>query len=199
MTDTGTRRLATGIWRWADRAARILAALVLAAIGYAGHCWVTGNLHVVEPGRAFRSGQPSPEQLANWQARYGIVNVLNLRGANPGADWYEAEKTAATALGLTLIDYGISAKRDLMPAQVESILGILDGLTGPTLIHCRSGVDRTGIVSALYLAHVAKAGEFAAELQLSPIYGHVPLRLSPFYAMDRSFEAAEPRLGFLDS
>jgi protein tyrosine/serine phosphatase len=199
MSEPGMRRLAIGIWRWAARAARILAAVVLAATGYAAHCWATGNLHVVEPGRLFRSGQPSPEQLANWRARYGIVNVLNLRGANPGADWYEAEKTAAAALGVTLIDYGMSAKRDLTPAQVESILGILDGLTGPTLIHCRSGVDRTGIVSALYLAHVVKAGEFAAELQLSPVYGHLPLSLSPFYAMDRSFEAAEPRLGFHDS
>jgi hypothetical protein len=41
-----------------------------------------------------------------------------------------------------------------------------------------------------------KLGEDAAESQISFRYGHIPLSISAPYAMDRSFEAFEPALGF---
>ncbi|ESR23964.1 hypothetical protein N177_2733 [Lutibaculum baratangense AMV1] len=100
---------------------------------------------------------------------------------------------------MRLVDYPISAKHQLSPKQVNEILDILRSLDGPTLVHCMSGVDRSGIVSAFYLADVAKAGEVTAELQLSPFYGHIPLPFSPFYAMDLSFEAVEPLFGYVGS
>ena len=53
--------------------------------------------------------------------------------------------------------------------------------------------------AALYLAAVKKAGEAAAEHQLSLRYGHLSLALFAGYAMDRSFERMEPSLGFPDS
>jgi len=59
--------------------------------------------------------------------------------------------------------------------------------------------DRSGIVSAFYVAGVAGGSELYAEFQLTPFYGHFPLWFFPFVAMDRSFEHAEPRLGFPDS
>jgi len=49
------------------------------------------------------------------------------------------------------------------------------------------------------VAGVAGGSEFFAELQLTPIYGHLPIFLLPAFAMDRSFEMVEPRLGFPDS
>ncbi|MDQ0324340.1 protein tyrosine/serine phosphatase [Rhodopseudomonas julia] len=177
-----------------------LSVLLLGGAGsYAGYTYLNDNFHVVKPGSLYRSAQPTPELLAEWKQRYGLTTVVNLRGANPGAPWYEAEKAAADRLGLRLIDYKLSAKRVLSGEETKELVSLLAGLDGPTLVHCMSGADRSGIASAYYLASVAKVGEEAAEGQLSLWYGHVPLWLSPFYAMDISFEAAEPSFGYYDS
>jgi protein tyrosine/serine phosphatase len=166
---------------------------------YAAFLHGTNNFHSVSTGKLYRSGQPTAEQIADWHRRYGIKTIINLRGAHPNSDWYRAERSAAQELGLELIDYPISARRDLTPAQVGELLSILGKIKGPILIHCRRGADRSGLVAALYMATVADGSEGYAEFQLSPYYGHLPLWFLPTFAMDRSFEAAEPRLGFPDS
>lgn len=194
-TDANGKSLRSYV-RWAARA---MLALLLMTGGYAAYFWATGNFHVVESGKFYRSGQPTPELLRTWHQRHGITTVINLRGAHPGVDWYDAEEKAVNELGIKLINYPISASRELTETQVVEILAILNSLDGPTLVHCMSGADRSGIVSAFYLADVAKAGEMAAELQLTPIYGHIPLWFLRFYAMDRTFEANEPRFGYYDS
>jgi protein tyrosine/serine phosphatase len=76
---------------------------------------------------------------------------------------------------------------------------VLQKAEKPILVHCMSGADRSGLVSALYIAAVAKLGEEAAESQISFQYGHIPLWFSAAYAMTRSFEVLEPALGFHDS
>ena len=159
----------------------------------------TGNFHEIIRGQLYRSGQPSAEQIAYWHRRYGIKTIINLRGAHPNKDWYRAERAMAQEYGIALIDYKISAKRELAPAQVEELLAILAKAKTPVLIHCRDGADRSGLVSALYVAGVAKGSEYYAEFQLTPLYGHIPVWFAPYYAMDRSFENAEPRLGYPDS
>jgi uncharacterized protein (TIGR01244 family) len=166
---------------------------------YAAFLNATTNFHSVSAGKLYRSGQPTAEQIADWHRRYGIKTIINLRGAHPNSDWYRAERSAAQELGLELIDYPISARRDLTPAQVGELLSILGKIEGPILIHCRRGADRSGLVAALYMAAVADGSEGYAEFQLSPYYGHLPLWFLPAFAMDRSFEAAEPGLGFHDS
>ncbi|MDO5706646.1 MAG: hypothetical protein Q4G49_16470 [Paracoccus sp. (in: a-proteobacteria)] len=68
------------------------------------------------------------------------------------------------------------------------------------MIHCKSGADRTGLAAALYVAGIAKGGEFAAEWQLSPRYGHIGIPwLSRAWPMDLTWEAMEPALGFPES
>ncbi len=71
-------------------------------------------------------------------------------------------------------------------------MAILKDAKHPILIHCRSGADRTGLASVIYLAKVAKVDEEVAERQLSVRYGHIGIPLlSPTYAMDESWEALE--------
>ena len=93
----------------------------------------------------------------------------------------------------------MSAQRILSAKKLEELLALMSSAERPLLIHCRSGADRTGLVSAFYVAGVAGGSELYAELQLTPLFGHIPFGFMSFYAMDRSFEAAEPRLGFPDS
>jgi protein tyrosine/serine phosphatase len=188
-----------GMMRAIKGVLRALLLVVACFTAYVGVVYVTGNFHTVISGQLYRSGQPSAEQIADWHERYGIKTIINLRGAHPNKDWYRVERATAREYGVELIDYRISAKRELTPAQLEELLAILAQAKPPVLIHCLDGADRAGLVSAFYVAGVAKGSEYYAELQLTPLYGHIPLWFAPYYAMDRSFENAEPRLGFPDS
>ena len=90
----------------------------------------------------------------------------------------------------------MSAKREFTEERLIELVEIVRRVEKPVLVHCMSGADRSGLVSALYVAAVAKLGEEAAESQISFWYGHIPLWFSPAYAMTRSFETLEPALGF---
>jgi protein tyrosine/serine phosphatase len=192
---TALRALA-GSWRTGLIAAVSLAILVEVGLGLAG---ALRNVHAVVPGELYRSAQPTAADLRTYAQRYGLRTVINLRGANPGKAWYEAERREAEALGLTMIDVTLSAKHVLPPDQAEALIAVMRRAAKPALVHCASGADRTGLAAALYLAAVARQGEAAAEEQMSWRYGHVVLPGSRRRAIDDSFEALEPRLGFGDS
>jgi protein tyrosine/serine phosphatase len=106
------------------------------------------------------------------------------------------EIAEARKLGIAHVDFRMSARRMMTIEQFSQIIDVLQKAEKPVLIHCNSGSDRSGLVSALYVAAIAKLGEEAAESQISFWYGHIPLSISAPYAMDRSFEAFEPLLGF---
>jgi protein tyrosine/serine phosphatase len=182
---------------------KIIVRSLLAVVGvvglYALYTVATGNFHTVIAGEVYRSARPSATQLARWHERYGIKTILNLQGAHPEDAWYREEEAAAKGLGIKLISYKLSAQRDVSARQLEELLAIMSSAERPILIHCRSGADRTGLVSAFYVAGIAGGSELYAEFQLTPYYGHFPFEFMRFYAMDRSFEAHEARLGFPDS
>ncbi len=166
--------------------------VVLATGGYLYAIQLLGNFHEVVPGQFFRSNQPTAEQLTRYTEDYGIKTVINLRGANEGESWYRDELETSKKLGLNHIDFGMSASRELTMSQVNQLVAIMRDAPKPILIHCKSGADRTGLATALYLSRVARLGEEAAESQLSIRYGHVGIPyLSAAYAMDRTWENAE--------
>ncbi len=187
------------VWTTWLRAAAVAATLVVALLaGYRGYLYLAGNFHVVAEGEVYRAAQPTPERLADWTSTYRLKSVLNLRGARPGKDWYDAEVAAAGRLGVTLIDYPLSS--DIVPtaAQIHDLIRILAAAPKPLLIHCKEGADRAGFVSAVYLAAIAGADEDTAEAQLSFRFRHVSLPFIPSCAMDEGWEAAGPALGFAD-
>jgi uncharacterized protein (TIGR01244 family) len=188
--------------RW-KRALRVVAGVTLIASvsigGYLGGLQLTGNFHPVVAGQVYRSAQPSAEDIAYYAKKYAIRTIINLRGDNTGSSWYDAEIAQAKTLGITHVNFGMYASRELTQAEAAALIGILEHAEKPVLIHCKSGADRSGLASALYVAAVAKLGEAAAEAQISIRYGHISLPLSEAYAMDRTFEALEPWLGFHDS
>jgi protein tyrosine/serine phosphatase len=169
----------------------------LAVVGaYALYIVATNNFHTVVPGELYRSARPTAAEIADWQEQYGIKTIINLMGSHPEYAWYRQEKEAAEAHGIKLIDYKLSAQRDVSAKELEELLAILSDAERPILVHCRSGADRTGVVSAFYVAGIAGGSEFYAEFQMTPFFGHLPFGFLGSYSMDRSFERAEPRLGF---
>ncbi|MFN3442180.1 MAG: tyrosine-protein phosphatase, partial [Rhizobium rosettiformans] len=128
----------------------------------------------------------------------GIKTVINLRGENPGKDWYDDEIAATAAHGARHVDFGMSARKDLTAERTQELLSILKTAEQPILVHCMSGADRTGLASVIFLQQVAGVDEEEAEWQLSPLYGHINLPFLAAYAMDDSWEALEKVIG-LDS
>ena len=156
---------------------------------------LTGNFDVVVPGEAYRSSQPTPADLATYTERYKIRTVINLRGREERAAWYKNEAAAAKQLGLNLIDFPLRSSQRLDVKTANELVTILRDAPRPILIHCRSGADRTGLASVIYLARIAQVDEKTAERQLSIRYGHFSLPFSPTYAMDESWEDMEAAAG----
>jgi len=158
---------------------------------------LSGNFHEVVPGELYRSAQPSPERLAAYQREFGIKTIINLRGAKQGRGWYESEVAAARRLGIMHVDYRMSSSSELTQQRAAELLAILKDAEKPILVHCQSGADRSGLVSALYVAQIAQQGEEAAEGQISVLYGHIPIPLlSAAFAMDSTWEKLEAWLGY---
>lgn len=168
----------------------------LAAGGFLGYCQLSGNFHPVVDHVVYRSAQPSEAALSRYAREHGIRSIINLRGANMGKPWYDAEIAAAQKLGIAHYDYRMSASKELDQAQAADLIALMQRAEKPLLIHCQAGADRSGLAAALYVAAIAKGDEAAAEGQISFWYGHISLPFTGAYAMDRTFEALEPWLGF---
>ncbi|ARC90776.1 tyrosine-protein phosphatase [Rhodovulum sp. MB263] len=182
----------------AFRVALLGAGLALsAAAGWAGYLQAGGNFHEVRPQELFRSAQLDPQALGRVIRTHGIRSVLNLRGAREDRGWYRDELAATRQAGAVHADFGLSAGRPVSVTEAGALLALMKSLPKPILIHCRQGADRTGLAAALYLAGLAHDSEDSAEFQLSFRFGHVGIPyLSAAYAMDESWEALEPTLGF---
>lgn len=167
-------------------------AALLALGAYLLAIQATGNFYAVVPGELYRSNQPTAARVADYAQRYGIKTIVNLRGNGEDAAWYKDEVSAATTLGIEHIDFRMSAWKELSPDQSQKLVALLRDAPKPILIHCKSGSDRTGLASALYLYQITKANEDTAERQLSIRFGHLGIPfLSPTYAMDKNWETIE--------
>lgn len=155
----------------------------------------TGNFHEVIPGRFYRSAQLSGTALSQDIETYHIRTVINLRGAQPGAGWYEDELAVARAHGVNHVDFTMSAERELTPAQSFALVALMRNAEGPILVHCKSGADRTGLASVMYLQQIAGVDEKTAEWQLTPLFGHLNIPFTGVYAMDDTWEQFEKLVG----
>ena len=156
---------------------------------YWGAIQYQGNFHTVKEGSFYRSAQLSKNELQSAIREHKIRAVLNLRGAHPGQAWYDEEVAVSQALGVAHYDYSLSAHRFVTTQQIGEVLGIIRDAPKPLLVHCKSGADRAGLVSALYRLVGEGASADQADRELSLIYGHFPYLTSRSKAMDDSFWA----------
>lgn len=170
-------------------------ALMVTALSFGGYLaflQLSGNFHTVVPGEFYRSAQPSASQLEDYASRYGIKTVINLRGKNDKAAWYNEEIAAAERLGIQHIDFAMSASAIVTHDVAEQLVEVMKSAPKPILIHCKAGADRSGIVSAIYSHQIAGFDQDRAERQLSVFFGHIGIPyLSSTFAMDESWENLE--------
>ena len=128
------------------------------------------NFHSLD-GLAYRSSQPSP-RFVRKLAQQGFKAIVNLRGANSSAAFaMEAEACALT--GVTLINTQLNSRRLPSVEEINRLADIFAQVDTPFVIHCKSGADRAGLASALYLLIVQQASAAEAKQQLSLKYFHL--------------------------
>lgn len=133
---------------------------------------ISDNIHTVEAGKLYRSAQLEEKKLDKLVKEKGIKTIINLRGAKPGEDWYEADVAVAARYNIRLVDIGMSAKRLPHKKDLIALLEAFETVERPILIHCRAGVDRTGEAAALYqMLYMGKTKKEALKM-LSPKYFH---------------------------
>jgi len=128
------------------------------------------NNHTIAPGME-RAAQPSPVHICA-AARRGIKTIINLRGPRACAS-YLLEKRACAEHGIRLVDFVITSRSVPTADQVLSLDRLFKEVEHPALLHCKSGADRAGLASALYMMlYLDKPVEEALK-QLHLRYGHI--------------------------
>jgi len=132
------------------------------------------NFHAVEKGALYRSAQPTGGDLEMIVNKYGIKSVINLRGANPGQNWYDNELIVSEQYGLKRVDISMSAERLPHKQDLVKLLDAFRDLPRPILVHCMAGADRTGEAAAIFAFDHMQMSRSEASGQLHPYYGHIP-------------------------
>lgn len=107
--------------------------------------------------KIFRSAQLTAERLEQLLEEEEIDVVLNLRGINEGAPWYDAEKALLEELDIEYVSRGFGKNNPPTKKRFLKILDLLEEVNASgeeLLIHCRAGADRTGLISAITQIHL---------------------------------------------
>lgn len=117
------------------------------------------HFSTVQEGVLYRSGQPDSRDLRRLHDVYGVKTIVNLRRADEqtGEDGlsFEQERAEARRLGMRFIHLPMDGHERIDPVEVRRWLAIARNKDNwPILLHCKRGVDRTGLLAAVYRTEV---------------------------------------------
>ena len=136
--------------------------------GFLSLCWP--NQHLVRD-VLWRSHQHAPHRLAaSGQTR--LHTILHLRLHRQDGGW-QLEAEACAKAGITLLDFTARSRAAPSKEMLYEARDLFAAIKTPALMHCKSGADRAGLMSALYLLIAKKQPARVAMAQLAWKYGHV--------------------------
>ena len=147
------------------------------------HGWIRklyDNSHPISD-EMWRSYQPSPDHIRRWAER-GVKTIINLRGIRRDPDYvpledqagfYWLEKEACAAHGITLINHRAFSREAPEVSFILDFDQMFQDMAYPAMMHCKSGADRAGISSALYMFLRQEVPLDEVLVQLSFKYGHI--------------------------
>ncbi len=148
------------------------------------------NLHRVGE-RAWRSAQPAPHHIRGF-ARRGIRTVVSLRGGQFFGS-LPLEREACARNGMAFHNFVLRSRSLPTREELLAAMRLFETLDYPVLFHCKSGADRVGFMSVLYLVLAEGRPIAEARKQLSWRFGHV--RQGPTGVLDAFFDVYEQETG----
>jgi protein tyrosine/serine phosphatase len=131
------------------------------------------NFHEVWPRTLYRSSQPTTYQLEEYIQKYGIKTVINLRRFKGLTVLGELEKRVCEQKGVKMVSIKAYSRQMPRPKALREFKEVFENIEYPALIHCKSGADRAGLGSALYLHFMRQIDpEKSNQLSFWP-YGHI--------------------------
>lgn len=124
---------------------------------------------VVEEGKLYRSKQPDEKFLEYLREVYHIKTIVNLR-----RDLEIFEKEFARKHGINLIEIKMGPYRKSIQEDIDKFFEIINNpLNHPILVHCRGGIDRTGVMAAIYRIEQQSWSLDDAKKEMED-FGHIP-------------------------
>jgi len=118
----------------------------------------------VAPG-IYRGAQPSPAGYATLKAM-GVRTVINLRTRH-------GERKAVEAAGMQYVEIPMNIWKNVDAAAVRKALSAMtDPANQPVFVHCSHGVDRTGVVTAVYRMEIDGWSVAEAEVEMEAFGFH---------------------------
>jgi len=137
-----------------------------------------------------RTNQPWPFQVKAWRDR-GIKTIVNLRGVD---SHFLLEQEACAKYGVKHVNFIVWSRE--APSR-EAVLGakaLFEEIEYPAVMHCKSGADRAGMMSVLYM-HFRKGLPISEAIrQLDLRFGHIRASLTGVidYSFEKYIQEAEP-------
>ena len=153
----------------------IIFLLVIVVYGlFFADSWIKGNFHVITENEAYRSRQLDKKLLKYYVTKYNIKSIINLRGAEPGKQWYDDELEVCSICGVNHYDLDMAMDKEPTNKQIKILTDFFKTAPKPVFIHCLGGSDRTGLAATLWKIVVDKEDKKKASKHLLFFYGHMP-------------------------
>lgn len=149
--------------------------------------------------RAWRMNQPYPGDIA-WAARHGVRTIVTARH-DPRHGGHALVAEACQRYGLVYETFPLFSREAPSREALLAAPAFFAKIEHPVLLHCKSGADRAGLLSALYLLVVEGVSVREARKQLSARFLHFSAsRTGILDALFEAYLAAHPdeTVPFLD-
>lgn len=146
------------------------------------------NFHTVQKNALYRCKQLPAYRLKKYVQRNNIKTVINLRGKNKDKKWWQEEKKLTQELGLHYHNIAMNSRRLSKREELIELLYLYKMAPKPILIHCKSGIDRTGEAAALWVLEMQRKSKKYAFKHLSWRYGYLRYRKPAKYFLVKMWD-----------
>lgn len=129
----------------------VLVIITFSTLSYLVYLKHINSVYDVIPGKVFRSAQLDKDAIESTVNGKGIRSIINLRGENPGNEWYRDEIEISESLGVLHHDLRFSSMGLPPRNSVKKLINLLQTAERPVLVHCKAGADRAGLASIIAL------------------------------------------------